>query len=124
MHPSVQIPKVGLETLPVFRPRDPIHPGRRLGIQSPIRRPQPIDRDVVKERGEPLLQRVAQMPLAQVDLGLGPALLDHLEHPRVRVAHDPRRFAWQRGEELPPRRRCGVRKRLKPPQHPLPVEVR
>ena len=53
VHPGVQIPKVRLQVLPVVRPRHPVHPRRGLRADRPVRRPQPIDVDVVQQRGEP-----------------------------------------------------------------------
>ena len=53
MNPCMEIPKVVLEIPAVVLPRDAIHPRRGLGLQSPIRRPQAIDVNVVQERGEP-----------------------------------------------------------------------
>src|SRR5438067_1279774 len=53
MNPGMQITKVGLEILPVFLPRDPVHPRRGLGPKRPIRRPQTVDVNVVQERDEP-----------------------------------------------------------------------
>ena len=49
----MEIPKVDLEILPVFRPRDPVRPRRSLGLKRPIGRPQAIDIHVMQERGEP-----------------------------------------------------------------------
>ena len=53
VNPSMEICEVVLQLQPVIRPRDPVHPGRSLGLQHPIRRPQTIDINVVQERGEP-----------------------------------------------------------------------
>jgi hypothetical protein len=53
MDPGVQIPKVLLEILPVVPPRDPIDPRGGGRADRPVRLPQTIDADVMKERGEP-----------------------------------------------------------------------
>ena len=49
----VKIPKVRLEIHAVVLPRHAVHPRCGLGLQSPIRRPQAINIDMVQERGEP-----------------------------------------------------------------------
>ena len=53
MHPAVEISKVLFEVPSVVLPRDPIDPGRGLGLQRPVRLPQAIDVNVVQERSEP-----------------------------------------------------------------------
>ena len=53
MDPGVQIPKVRFEIQSVVPPRDPIDPRGGVRTDRPIRHPQTIDADVVKERGEP-----------------------------------------------------------------------
>jgi hypothetical protein len=45
--------KVRFEILAVVPPRDPVDPGGGVRADRPIRLPQPIDADVMKERGEP-----------------------------------------------------------------------
>jgi len=69
------------------------------------------------------LERVTQVPLAEIDLSLRPALLDDLQHSGVRVAHDPRWRTGQSREELPPRSRGRVGERLQAPQLALPIDV-
>ena len=51
--PSVQIPKVRFEILPVVPPRHPVDPGGGVRADRPVRLPQPVDGHVMKERGEP-----------------------------------------------------------------------
>jgi hypothetical protein len=53
MDPSVQIPKVRFEIQPVVPPRDPVDARGGVRTDRPIRLPQTIDADVMKERGEP-----------------------------------------------------------------------
>ena len=53
MDPGVQIAKVRFEIQPVVPPRDPVDPRGGVRADRPVRLPQPIDADVMKERGEP-----------------------------------------------------------------------
>jgi len=53
MDSGVQIPKVLLEIQSVIPPHDPVDPRGGVRADRPIRLPQTIDADVVKERGEP-----------------------------------------------------------------------
>jgi hypothetical protein len=53
MNPSVQIPEILLQMLPLRVPRQPVHPAGGPRVQRPIGRPQAVDVDVVQERGEP-----------------------------------------------------------------------
>jgi site-specific DNA recombinase len=53
LHPLVQILQVDLQVLPVTGPGHPIHPWRRVRADRPVRRPEPTQRDVVQQRGEP-----------------------------------------------------------------------
>ena len=49
----MKILKVGLQVFAVVLPRHAVHPGGGLRVQRPVSRPQALDIDVVKERGEP-----------------------------------------------------------------------
>jgi len=60
MDPGVQIAKVLLEMLPVVAPRDPVDPRGGARADRPIRLPQTIDADVMKERGEPHIPVLAR----------------------------------------------------------------
>jgi hypothetical protein len=53
MDSGVQIPKVLLEIQSVIPPRDPVDPRGHVRADRPIRLPQTLDADVVKQRGEP-----------------------------------------------------------------------
>jgi hypothetical protein len=53
LHPLMQIGQTSLPIPPVVPPRHPIHPGRRLRANRPVRRPQSGDRDVVPQRSKP-----------------------------------------------------------------------
>jgi len=53
MDTGMEIPKVRFEIPPVVPPRNPIDPSGRARADRPIRLPQTIDADVVKERSEP-----------------------------------------------------------------------
>jgi hypothetical protein len=59
MDPSMEIPKMRLEVLPVLRPRHAVDTRRGLRANRPIRRAEPVDIDVVQERCEP---RVLVLP--------------------------------------------------------------
>jgi hypothetical protein len=52
MDPSVKIAKVGFEIAPVVSPRHAVDPRGRVRADRPIRLPQPIHADVVKQRSE------------------------------------------------------------------------
>jgi hypothetical protein len=58
----VQIAKVRFEIHAVVPPRDPVDPGGGVRTDRPIRLPQPIDRHVVKERGEPHIHVLSRHP--------------------------------------------------------------
>jgi hypothetical protein len=49
----MKIPKVLLEIFSVIPPRNPIDPRGHVRADRPIRLPQTLDADVMKERGEP-----------------------------------------------------------------------
>ena len=51
--PGVQIAKVRFEIQPVVPPPDPVDPRSGVRADRPIRLPQTIDADVMKERSEP-----------------------------------------------------------------------
>src|SRR5450755_284995 len=53
MDPSMQILEVALEIVPVVSPRHPVNPRGHVRADRPIRLPQTLDADVVKQRGEP-----------------------------------------------------------------------
>jgi hypothetical protein len=53
MDPGVEIAKVRFEIQPVVPPRDPVDARCGTRADRPIRLPQPVDRHVMKERGEP-----------------------------------------------------------------------
>jgi hypothetical protein len=53
VQPPMQVAKVALQVLPVGRPRHPVHPRRRLGANRPVGRPQPVEINVMQQRGEP-----------------------------------------------------------------------
>ena len=53
LDPGVQIAKVRFEIQPVVPPRNPVDPRGGVRADRPIRLPQTIDADVMKERGEP-----------------------------------------------------------------------
>jgi hypothetical protein len=53
MDPRVEILEVVLQVPPVVRPRHAVHPRCGLRPQREVRRPQAIDVDVMKQRGEP-----------------------------------------------------------------------
>ena len=53
MNPGVQTAKVRFEIQPVVPPRNPVDPWGGVRADRPIRLPQTIDADVMKERGEP-----------------------------------------------------------------------
>src|SRR5947209_6031288 len=53
LHPLMQIGQTSLQIPPVIHPRHPIHPGRRLRANRPVRRPQSGDAGVVQQRGKP-----------------------------------------------------------------------
>ncbi len=53
MHTRVQILEVFLQILPVFVPRNAVHPRRGPRANRPIRRPKTINVNVMQERGEP-----------------------------------------------------------------------
>src|SRR5918912_1546347 len=53
LHPPVQVPEARLQVLPVAGPRHPVHPRCGLRADRPIRLPEPVQRDVVQQRGEP-----------------------------------------------------------------------
>jgi hypothetical protein len=53
MNPSVQIPKVRFDIPPVVPPRHPVDARRGPRTNRPVRRLQPLDGHVMKERGEP-----------------------------------------------------------------------
>ena len=59
MDPSVEVPKVRFEVLPVLRPRHAIDTRRGLRANRPVRRSEPVDVDMVQERREP---RVLVLP--------------------------------------------------------------
>jgi hypothetical protein len=100
-HPLMQISQTSLQIPPVIPPRHPIHPGRRLRADRPVRRPQSGDADVVHQRGKPrtlippyhlthttqrtrrtLPGAVSGMPFAgRVPLG-SPPFLPHLPQPQ------------------------------------------
>jgi hypothetical protein len=111
MNPGVQIAKVGLEICPVVSPRHTVDPRRGLRADRPIRRPQPIDIDMVQERGEPcflvrlcrsahasqVTGRAGSGPLSgarfagHVPLGRSPSL-HRLRRPTLGVVHRLRRY--------------------------------
>ena len=111
MNPGVQIPKVLLEIQPVFKPRHAIDTRRGLRADRPIRRPEPIDIDMMQERGEPhllvLLRHLAHavqpawraLPgtesgarrAGRVSLGRSPSL-HRLRHPNQGVVRQLRRY--------------------------------
>jgi hypothetical protein len=49
----MKIAKVRFEIHAVVPPRHPVHSRRGAGADRPVRLPQAIDADVMKERGEP-----------------------------------------------------------------------
>jgi hypothetical protein len=51
--PSLQIPEILIQALPVVLPRHPVHPRRGFRADSPEGRPQARQVDVVQQRGEP-----------------------------------------------------------------------
>src|SRR6476469_3500692 len=51
----VQVPEVGLQLLPVGLPGHPVHPRRRRRTNRPVGGPQPVEIDMVQQRGEPCL---------------------------------------------------------------------
>ena len=53
LDPGVQIAKVRFEIQPVVPPRNPVDPWGGVRADRPIRLPQTIDADVMKERSEP-----------------------------------------------------------------------
>jgi hypothetical protein len=53
MDPNVKIAKVRFEIQPVVPPRHPVDARRGVRADRPIRLPQPLDRHMVKERGQP-----------------------------------------------------------------------
>ncbi len=52
VQPRVKIPKMGLHILAVPRPRHAINSRCGLGVDPLVRSPEPVDGDVVQERGE------------------------------------------------------------------------
>ena len=55
MNPSVQALEVALQPRLVVLPRHAVHPGRGMALERQKRLSQQIDRDVVQQRGKPLL---------------------------------------------------------------------
>ena len=90
------------------------------GERSLDLRQQVIDRVPVDVLGADLahqpLQRVAQVPLAQVQLGVREASTNRVREPVVVVAHDPWRSATERSQERLPIRLRLARERLQAPQ--------
>src|SRR5215216_6738911 len=68
MDPGVQIPKVLLKILPVVPPRDPVDPRGGARANGPIRLPQTIDADVMKERGEPHIPVLLRHPAHTIQI--------------------------------------------------------
>jgi hypothetical protein len=68
MDPGVQIPKVLLEMLPVVPPRDPVDSRGGARADRPIRLPQTIDADVMKERGEPHIPVLPRHPAHTIQI--------------------------------------------------------
>ena len=109
--PSMKIPKIRLEILPVLRPRHAIDTRRGLRANRPICRAEPVDIDVMQERCEP---RVLVLPrhsahaiqvterarsgtgsgarfAGHVSLGR-PASLHHLRRPALGIVRQLRRY--------------------------------
>jgi len=53
LHPSMQLPEVGLQVLPVLGPRHPVHPRRRLTTDRRVGLAETGQVNVVQQRGEP-----------------------------------------------------------------------
>jgi hypothetical protein len=60
LNPSMQILEVGPQIQPVVPPRHAIHSRGGARADRPIRLPQTIDADVMKERGEPHIPVLAR----------------------------------------------------------------
>ena len=111
MNPSMKIPKIRLEILPVLRPRHTIDTRSGLWANRPVRRPEPVDLDVVQERCEPRVLVLLRHPAHTVQVterarsgtasgarfagrvSLGrPASLHHLRRPALGVVRQLRRY--------------------------------
>ena len=55
LHPRVQVPQIALQVLRILRPPHPVRARRRVLTQGRERRPQPVEGDVMQQRGEPRL---------------------------------------------------------------------
>ena len=85
LHPCVQVPEVSHQVLPVGAPRHPVHARRGLRAQVPVGHHQPLQADMVQQRGEPRIPCPSALPRAH-----GPAHLTHLARHCVRgVFHRP-----------------------------------
>jgi hypothetical protein len=89
---------------------------RRLDLRQQLVDRVPVLRLLAAQLAHQPLQCVAQVPLADVQLGVGEPGADRIREPIVVVAHDPRRGAIERAEE---RRHVALglgRERLQTPQ--------